>query len=568
MILQLRVENVALIEKVELCFGPGLNILSGETGAGKSILIDSINFLLGGRPGKDFIRSGADTALVEGILEVNDEDFRKTIDSMGIELAEDNQLLLSRSLNSQGRNTCRANGHNLTVGMLREISAGLVDVHGQHQHHSLLNSNKHIVLLDRFCGDELNTLKTQLSELIKHYREISRELKELSGAPGQREAQIEIWQFQIDEISQAKLRAGEEEELSAKRDRLNAVDKLSKNAGEALFLLHGGTTDLSATDQIGKALQLLIELVRYDESKQPLADRLQELSIQLADVVEELSDYNHQLDADPHTLEKLESRLDIIYRLKKKYNKDIEGILAHYETIKAQMEKLSDSEASIDHLQKKRREAMQAIAAKCKEMSTLRHQAAQLIQSRIIEILQDLGMSKVQFAVAIEQQAAFTANGNDRLEFMISPNIGEAMKPLSQIASGGEMSRVMLALKAVTADVDRIATLIFDEIDAGVSGRTAQQVAEKLTKITSPNNNSVARQILCITHIPQIAAMADSHYLISKSTLHDQTRTSIQQLSHKETIQELARLIGGAQITDATLKAAEEMKVMADSIKK
>ena len=552
MITVLRVKNVALIDEAEVEFGPGLNILTGETGAGKSILIDSVNFLLGERPGKDFIRSGTDMATVEGMILLADPEARRAIADMGIEPEEDGLLLLSRTLNAQNRSACRVNGRSVTVGMLKEICDHLVDVHGQHQHQSLLNPNKHIVLLDRFCGEELETLKKELANLISEYREISKNLKDLSGAPGQRESQMEMWQFQINEIESAKLKPGEEEQLVTKCNRLAAVDKLAKNAGEALFLLQGGNFDTaSATDQVGKALQFVTELARLDKSINPLAERLTETSVLLADIVEELSAYNRALDADPLVLEQLEARLDVIYRLKKKYG---ENIIEHYEKIKKQAEKHLNAEDEIIRLNSKRRKQMQAIAAKCGDMTTVRRKYAEMIQGQIVKVLRDLGMKDVQFAISMEKQAAFTANGNDRLEFMISPNLGEPLKPLSQIASGGEMSRIMLALKTVMAHVDRIGTLIFDEIDAGVSGRTAQQVAEKLTQIAN------SHQILCITHLPQIAAMAGKHFLISKNVTGGQTLTSVQELSYDGAISELARLIGGAEITPITIKAAKEMK--------
>ena len=554
MIKNLHVKNVALIDEAEVEFGDGLNILTGETGAGKSILIDSINFLLGERIGKDFIRRGTDTAEVEGLLLVEDLEVRQIISDMGIELED--ELLLSRTLSHTGRSTCRINGRNVTVGMLKEICSHLVDLHGQHQHQSLLNANKHIILLDRFCDERLEIFKRELAELIDDYREITKELKNMQGAPGQRETQLEIWQFQINEISQAQLKPGEEEELTKKRDRLSSIDKLAKNAGETLRLLYGGLADNSVTDHIGRSLTLMTELAKLDESKYPLVERLTEMSILLADVVEDLSDYSKTLDADPHTLERLESRLDVIYRLKKKYGASVEDVLAHLAKVEDQFNRSNDSEAEIARLTAKRREAMQHIAAKCNEMTVVRRKYAEMIEGRIVEALRDLGMKNVQFAIAFEKQAAFTANGNDKIEFMISPNLGEKLKPLAQIASGGEMSRVMLALKTVMADVDRISTLIFDEIDTGVSGRTAQMVAEKLVQIAK------GHQILCITHLPQIAAMANCHFLISKSSTDEETLTSVQELSQEGAVLELARLIGGAEITEATMQAAGEMKAM------
>ena len=554
MIKNLHVKNVALIDEAEVEFSEGLNILTGETGAGKSILIDSINFLLGERIGKDFIRRGTDTAEVEGLLLVEDLEVRQIIRDMGIEIED--ELLLSRTLSHTGRSSCRINGRNATVGMLKEICSNLVDLHGQHQHQSLLNANKHIILLDRFCDESLEIFKRELAELIDVYREITKELKNIQGAPGQREAQLEIWQFQINEISQAQLKPGEEEELTKKRDRLSSVDKLAKNAGEALRLLYGGVTDNSVTDHIGKSITLITDLAKIDESKHYLVERLTEMSVLLADVIEDLADYSKTLDADPHTLERLESRLDIIYRLKKKYGASVEDVLAHLAKVEEQFNRFNDSEVEIARLTAKRREAMQAIAAKCNEMTTVRRKYAEMIEGRIVEALRDLGMKNVQFAISFEKQAAFTGNGNDKVEFMISPNLGEKLKPLAQIASGGEMSRVMLALKTVMADVDKISTLIFDEIDAGVSGRTAQMVAEKLVQIGR------GHQILCITHLPQIAAMANCHFLISKSSTEEETITSVQELSQEGAVLELARLIGGAEITAATMQAAGEMKAM------
>jgi len=554
MIKNLHVKNVALIDEAEVEFGEGLNILTGETGAGKSILIDSISFLLGERTGKDFIRRGTDTAEVEGLILVEDLEMRQIIKDMGIEIED--ELLLSRTLSHTGRSACRINGRNVTVGMLKEICSNLVDLHGQHQHQSLLNANKHIILLDRFCNESLENFKIELADLIDAYRNITKELKNMQGAPGQREAQLEIWQFQINEISQAQLKPGEEEELTKRRDRLSSVDRLAKNAGEALQLLYGGVTDNSVTDHIGRSITLVTELAKIDESKYPLVERLTEMSIMLADVVEDLSDYSRTLDADPHTLERLESRLDVIYRLKKKYGLSVEDVLAHLAKVEEQFAKSNDSEAEIARLTTKRREVMQAIASKCNEMTAVRRKYAEMIEGRIVEALRDLGMKNVQFAISFEKQAAFTNNGNDKVEFMISPNLGEKLKPLAQIASGGEMSRVMLALKTVMADVDKISTLIFDEIDAGVSGRTAQMVAEKLVQIGR------GHQILCITHLPQIAAMANSHFLISKSSTDEETITSVQELSQEGAVLELARLIGGAEITEATMQAAGEMKAM------
>jgi len=562
MITHLHIQNVALIDKAEVAFGPGLNVLSGETGAGKSMLIDAINFMLGHRPGRDFIRAGQETASVEGVVTVTDPEALAALKDLDIP-TEDGELLLSRTLNQQGRSVCRINGRTLTVSLLKDVSAFLVDVHGQHQHQSLLNPHRHIVLLDNFCGAPLAQLKAELAGLIADYRHTAKKLKELQGNPGQRETQLEIWRFQLQELAAAKLKPGEEEALSQRRNRLSDADKLAQYTSESLFLLYGAET--SVTSHLGRAQTLLQNLAAMDETQVRLSGALTEISHQIADMVSELREYHHGLNSDPQTLEKLESRLDTLYRLRKKYGGTTEDLLAQQEKLQAQIDEAENSGARIAELNAQRRQHIQLIAAKCNEMTALRRKQAEAIQSKIVGALRELGMKHVQFAVAMEKQATFTANGNDRLEFMLSPNLGEAMRPLAKIASGGEMSRVMLAMKAVMAHADGIGTLIFDEIDTGVSGRTAQQVAEKLVSI------SRSHQILCITHLPQIAAMADHHFLIAKNTMdvdgQPKTRTCVTPLSQQDIFHELARLIGGAQITDATLQAAEEMKHLAEELK-
>ncbi|MCL1998013.1 MAG: DNA repair protein RecN [Turicibacter sp.] len=559
MIASLTVNNVALIERAEVTFGAGLNILSGETGAGKSILIDAIKFLLGGRVAKDFVRG--DFADVSGIIRIANTAVIATLAELGVEAETGEELLINRTLNAQGRSLCRINGRQVTNRVLKEVAAFLVDIHSQHEHQSLLNSARHIDLLDQFCGAELERLKAELAELIADYREILKEIREIEGAPGQREAQLEIWEFQMREIKAANLKLEEEDELTIKRNRLSAADKLHKNANEALFRLNGGNFDTnSATDQIGKALTLVMDLAKWDESQKNLEERLREVAIQLADISEELGTYTKDLDSDPLELEKIENRLDVIYRIKKKYRADIPEILKLAEEIEQKLERNLNIEEELLALKARRKESLRAISAKCNEMSAIRRKEADIVQVQIQEILKELGMKDVEFAISMEKQATFTAAGNDNLEFMISPNLGESLKPLSQIASGGEMSRVMLAMKTIIAD--NIGTLIFDEIDAGVSGRTAQQVAEKLAHIAKN------RQILCITHLPQIAAMADNHFLISKEVANNQTLTQVTELDYRGSIAELARLIGGAEITQTTVIAATEMKDMGLARKK
>jgi len=562
MLNHLRIENVALIDEVEVSFAPGLNILTGETGAGKSILVDSINFLLGGKATRDLIRAGADFAHVEGILECTDPFIQEGLSALGID-ATDGQIILARTMQTDsGKSVCRINGRTVTVGTLKEAAALLVDVHGQHEHQSLLDVTKQLQLLDQFCGTELEVYKSQLEELLKRYRETDRALKSIAGVGNQRQEQIEVWRFQLDEIVKANLKPKEEEELTIKRDRLSGLDKLNKNATSSLSLLYGGNNiQLCAVDQVSRATGLIAEISRIDPTREQLRNNIVEASQLLQDVVAELRDYVDELDADPNELEKLENRLDVIYRIKKKYGGDIEYVLKKQQELQSNLDNLENSEVEITRLKQVRRKIVTEITTICDHMNALRMAAAAQISAGISDVLKDLGMKNARFFVSITRKTAFGPDGNDQVEFMISPNPGEPEKPLKRIASGGEMSRIMLAIKTILADADRMDTVIFDEVDTGVSGRTAQQVAEKLMGI------SRRRQILCITHLPQIAAMADTHFLIEKTTEGERTVTRVFPLENDAMTSELARLIGGAQITEATRAAAQEMKAQASGLK-
>ena len=555
MVSTLNIKNVALIDEVEVNFGPGLNVLTGETGAGKSIVVDSINFLLGQRPSRDFVRTGADFATVDGIIEIEDAQIIEALDRMGIDLAGEGQLLLERTMQAGGKSVCRINGRTVTAGMLKDICALLVDVHGQHEHQSLLDGNKQMALLDQFCGNEMLSHKSTLEELLKRYKEKARALKNIQGTGNQRNEQIEIWRFQLSEIEKANISQDEEDILTARRTRLAALEKLTTNTFTALGLLYG--RDTSAADRISQARALIAELAKLDPTREPLLEAIIDVESLLADVNQELSSYKDELDADPAALDQVESRLDVIYRTKKKYGPTVADVLKKQETLTKNLENLENSDAEIKRLQGIIRGLVAEITTVCDAMHHLRDQCGKRISAQIQAVLRDLGMQSAQIAIDVTRKTAFGPDGNDQVEFQISPNPGEPLKPLKRIASGGEMSRVMLAIKTVMADADRIGTVIFDEVDAGVSGRTAQQVAEKLQGI------SRGRQILCITHLPQIAAMADTHFRIEKQIEGQRTVTSVYPLEYEQMIAELARLIGGAEITAATHKAAMEMKQQA-----
>ena len=562
MIDHLRIENVALIDEVEVTFAPGLNVLTGETGAGKSILVDSINFLLGGKATRELVRAGADFAFVEGILECTDPFVKAGLSEFGID-TDDGQIVLSRMMQADtGKSVCKINRRTVTVGMLKEVASLLVDVHGQHEHQSLLDSNKQMRLLDQFCGSELESLKQNLADHLKKYRETDRAIKNIAGIGNQRDAQIEIWRFQLAEIEKAALKPGEEETLTGKRNRLSSLDKLEKNASGALELLYRSTNfQLCAADQVSRASAMIAEIARIDVAREPLLAQTVEASQLLQDIVAHLRDYVDELDADPNELEKIETRLDIIYRTKKKYGGDVEFVLKKQQELQQNLDNLENSDAEIARLKQVRRKIVTEITTICDQINALRTGAAAKVAAGISDVLADLGMKNAKFFIDIQRKTAFGPDGNDSVEFMIFPNPGEPEKPLKRIASGGEMSRIMLAIKTVLADADHMDTVIFDEVDTGVSGRTAQQVAEKLMGI------SRRRQISCITHLPQIAAMADTHFLIEKFVEGQRTVTRVFPLQNEAMTSELARLIGGAQITEATMAAAREMKTQANGLK-
>lgn len=558
----LQIQNVALIANADLSFGAGLNILSGETGAGKSMLIDAINFVLGERPGKDFIRSGENAARVDALFSTRHQDVAGHLQELGVAADSGGALQISRVMSAAGKSVCRVNGKTVTISMLKELSAHLVDVHGQHEHQSLLNAARHITLLDMFCGPALGEEKSALNGLIGEYREVSHRINELTGAAGDGNARLSMLRFQCEEIEGAKLRQGEEEELLERRGRLVHLERLTNDSFEALALLsESDGPQMPATQQIGKALRLMRDIAELDNPRAGLADSLEEVLAQLTEIARDVKHYAGDLEHDPRELDDLETRLDLIHSLKRKYGGTVADVLASGKAARREMETLETSGETLAALSAEKKKLTRKIMGHCEAMSALRKESAARVTAQIVSVLRELGMKDAAFDVAVERKSAFGANGFDKVEFLISPNAGEPLKPLAAIASGGEMSRVMLALKTVLSDADSIETLIFDEIDAGVSGRTAQKVGEKLALIGSK------RQILCITHLPQIAAMAVDHFLIEKRTEVGRTTTHVTQLDHESSVNELARLIGGARITDATMKAAGEMKAQGLALK-
>ncbi len=554
MLEHLHIKNVALIKESELSFGEGLNILTGETGAGKSMVLGSLQFALGGRAGKDFLRRGEKMASVEALFTSDSEEILQKLEDNGIEPEEDGSLLITRTLNEAGKSICRVNGSAVTMGMLKEIAENLIDFYGQHEHQSLLNPSKHIRLLDRFCGDDFTETMAEYQAAYYALKELDKQLNALLGDEAQREQRLDILRFQKEEIEACALRIGEEEELLEQKKRLGSMEKLIRLTRESIALLYDGKEmHPSVYDQLGEALEKLQEAAEYDERLMDYADTLVNAYAALEDTARGLKREADQQENDPEALEQIEERLQTIYKLKRKYGGSAEAVLAFYEKTVQELDFLSNSGERVAALIKEKEKEQKNLTAAAEKLSAIREKTAVKVSEQIESALRDMEMQNARFYIQMEEKKDWSSDGKDRVEFLFSANIGESLKPLAKIASGGEMSRVMLALKTVLVDADEIATFIFDEIDTGVSGRTARKVGEKMRFLGEK------RQILCITHLPQIAAMADKHFMIEKESTEEETTTRIIPLEAEGSIQEVARLMGGSEVTEATLAAAREL---------
>ncbi|WP_094546971.1 DNA repair protein RecN [Petroclostridium xylanilyticum] len=568
MLSQLYIENVAIIDKMNVSFEEGLNVLTGETGAGKSIIIDSINMVLGERTSRDLIRSGEEKAVVEALFYIHSETISDMLGQLGIELEEDNALLISREITSGGKNVCRINGRIVTSSMLKDIGKYIVNIHGQHDNQALLQWDKHIDFLDRYGGSELLKVKADYQQVYEEVSNIKSEIRRISGDERERERKIDLLQFQLEEIEKAKLKRGEEEELTSQKLLLSNAEKLMNSVSNVYTILYtGNSKGNSVHDSIAEALKNLGEVERFDSKLSQYYKNLEEISYQLDELVHDIRDYRDNLEFDPAMLETIEQRLDLIFKLKRKYGSSVEEILDYQCRIRRELEEIFSSEERLVRLNSRLSESVKKLERLADELSYHRVNVARSLEQKIMKELHDLDMNKTQFKVKVEKlydrsgNYEFSQQGYDRVEFLISTNPGEPLKPLVKIASGGEMSRIMLAIKTILADTDEVNTLVFDEIDIGVSGRAAQKIAEKLSLVAKK------KQILCITHLPQIASMADHHYLIEKSVSGDKSATTVQKLTLQNRRKELARIIGGAVITDLTLKHAEEMINIARQIK-
>lgn len=552
MLEHLHIRNVALIKESEISFGDGLNILTGETGAGKSMIIDSLQFALGGRAGKDFLRHGEKQAAVEALFSVQSQALTEKLAENGIVPEEDGTLLITRTLSEAGKSVCRINGSTVTVGMLKEIAEDMIDIYGQHEHQSLLNPVKHIRLLDRFCGAGFGEAMEEYKNSRQRLKDLEKQLTILIGDESQREQRMDMLLFQKEEIEAAELQEGEEDALLEQKKRLSSMERLIRLTGESVTLLYDGDDRApSACDQLGDALAKLQEAAEYDAALSPLADALADGYAAVEDCARELKREAEEQEADPEELERIEERLQLFYKLKRKYGGSIEAVLAFYERAVQELEFLSGSSEKAAELSAKKAAEEKRLSALAETLTARRRATAEQVEEQIETALHDMEMKHARFHIQIEEKADWGADGKDKVEFLISANAGEPLKPLAKIASGGEMSRVMLALKTVLVDADEIGTFIFDEIDTGVSGRTARRVGEKMRFLGGK------RQLLCITHLPQIAAMADNHFLIEKESDAGETVTRVTALDEEGAVREVARLMN--DVTETTLAAAREL---------
>ncbi len=554
MLHNLHVKNLALIEEAEVDFSKGLNILSGETGAGKSIIIGSIGAAIGEKVSKDMIRKDADYALVELVFSV-DEQVRRKLAAMDI-LMEDDQVILTRRI-SGGRSVAKINSESVSASKLREAASLLIDIHGQHEHQSLLNEKNHLQILDAYAKREYKGLKEKLSDAYHEYICVKHEFNEASLDTEQRARELSFLQYEAEEIEHAALTAGEDEDLEMQYRRFANGKQIMGSIGQVYEL----TSENGAAQMTGHAVLEIAKISAYDEKVRQLEEQLTEIDNLLNDFNRELSGYLDDADFDEERFYEIEKRLDLINGLKAKYGGTIEKILSEYEHKLERIEKLSDYDAYLSGLSQKLEMKETELETLCKRLSAIRQKQASKLSKKIKSALIDLNFLDVQFEISLTRKKEYTASGYDEAEFLISTNPGEPVQSLTKIASGGELSRIMLAIKAVLADCDEIGTLIFDEIDTGISGRTAQMVSEKMNVISRDH------QIICITHLPQIAAMADTHFLIEKQAIKNHTHTSIRKLDSGESITELGRMLGGVKVTNTVLKSAKEMKDLAVATK-
>jgi len=538
MISHIRIKDFAIIDTIELDFHNGLNIITGETGAGKSIIIEAVSLALGSRADTAFIRSGKDKAIVQMIADLDGEEY-----------------VITRELSAGGKNVCRINDEIVSLAQLSRLCKRIADVHGQYDHQSLLNPENHIKLIDSYHDKEISPVRERVAELYQKYSDVKRELSSLLSNQAEAERKRAFMRFELSEINDAKPYAGEDDELSQKLSLLQNSEKIYKNLSGVYELLYEASP--SAADGMGKSLQLLREISGISDTINSFQDELSDVYYKMEDIIAEIRKFKDGISFSPEILEETVSRLNTLDGLKRKYGGTIEKVLEYKEKIAADLDKIENIDAIRDNLSRSLTETEKALTEASRNLTLLRKDAAKDVERRINEALKELNFKDTVLTVFFQEEengrTNFSADGTDRIEFLITTNKGELPKPLAKIASGGEISRIMLAFKQIVSDFDRIPTMIFDEIDSGISGITASIIGKKLLDL------SKRHQIICITHLPQIAAYGDHHYKIDKVTENGVTLTTVTPLGHQEKVGEIARLLGGINITETTLKSAEEL---------
>lgn len=559
---ELAIKNFAIIDQLEVTFEKGLTVLTGETGAGKSIIIDAIQLLAGGRGSQEFIRHGAEKAELQGMFIIDNQSHPvvRKLHEFGIEL-EDDVIILRRDLNTNGKTVCRVNGKLVTIAILREISAHLIDIHGQHENQELMVEKRHIVLLDQFAGDKLNIAYENYLELYTQYRKLEKQIQASAENEQQIAQRVDVYSFQLKEIDDANLQIGEEEQLEEEKLKLQQFHRLYERLSSAYEAISG---EMRGLDWVGSAMSDLEDAASIDKQLESQSEMIATSFYALQDASHEIKRVVDQMEFQPSRLAEVEERLALIFSLKRKYGQTIEDILLFRDQISDDLDRLLHHDDRLQQAQEKLQQLAQDLEIEANELSLLRQESAVQLERFIMEQLRELHMEKATFQVAIERKPAgsFDRRGFDDIQFLISTNIGEPLKPLAKVASGGELSRMMLALKTIFSKHQGITSIIFDEVDTGVSGRVAQAIAEKIARIASHS------QVLCISHLPQVAAMADYHYVISKMVKNARTTTEINSVTSNERTAALSKMLSGSEITPLTLKHAEELLTLAHERKK
>lgn len=552
MILELYMKNCALVEELRLNIDENLNILTGETGSGKSIIIDALGLCLGEKYDRSFLRKGTDKGLVEVVFYSRNSNLEKVLKENDLELDEDNLLVITRIIYADGKSVARVNGRTVKMGVLKQIASTLIDVHGQHQTQALFNKETHIEFLDLFGELELDEFKQDYKNIYAKYSEVKKALNILTENKDDMQIQreIDLLKFQINEIESANLSKDEYDDLLKQRDVYRNSEKIYSNLNLSYQNLYDGS--VNAVDLIGNAVRELSAISEYDKSLSDYNNEIERIMYELQDISRDIRNYKENINFEPYELEQIELRVDEINNLRRKYGDSIEEILEYYNNTKSRLDEILNRDEKVEELKSEIVKLEKTLSVKAKALTNARKNVAIKLEEALLVELKSLNMKNVIFKVNFEE-SVFTPNGKDDIEFMISFNLGEDIKPIYKVASGGEMSRFMLAFKTILSDIDQIDTLVFDEIDTGISGIAAQIVGEKLSNIGKK------KQVICITHLPQIAANADTHYCIEKSTSNERTFTTIKKLNYEQQKDEIARLIAGSNITEKTMEHATEI---------